>query len=99
MPVLKGTISGSIKSVGYNIPCTIKSIGLFNRDGSAKVVNLGIVDSGVDTYFKSSNLAAVGTSGSSELTLTNVRVLANWQILISSNGNIDYVLTIDDGSE
>lgn len=64
MPVYKGTISGSIKSTAYSLPCTIKSIGLWNRTGGAIVVNLGIVDAnGIDTYFKSSNLAALGSSG------------------------------------
>jgi hypothetical protein len=95
MPVLKGSISGSIKSTAYNIPCRIKSIGLFNRSGGAIVVNLGVVASGVDTYFKSSNLAAVGSAGSSELTLTDITVLANWQILVSTNGLCDYVISIE----
>lgn len=95
MAVLKGTISGSIKSTAYTQACTIKSIGLFNRSGGAIVVNLGVVDAGTDTYFKSSNLAAVGSAGSSELVLTNVRVKANWQILISASGSCDYVLTIE----
>lgn len=97
MNVLKGTISGSIKSSTYNIACTIKSIGLWNRTGGAIVVNLGIVDeNGVDTYFKSSNLAALAASGSSELTLTNIRVLANWKILIVASGSCDYVITLDE---
>lgn len=96
MQIIKGTISGSIKSTAFNIPCTIKSIGVFNRHSGAIVVNIGIVDSGVDTYFKSFNLAAVGTATSSDLIETEVRVNATWQILISTSGNCDYYLTIDD---
>lgn len=99
MRVLKGTISGSIKSTAYEIPCTIKSIGVFNRGASAAVVNLGVTVSGVDYYFKSFNLASVGSTDSSDLVLTNVRVGANWQILIVSNQLVDYYLTIDDGSK
>ena len=96
MPLIKGTISGSIKSTGYNIPSTIKSIGLWNRTGGAIVVNLGIVDENdVDTYFKSTNLAALGSNGSSELTLTDITVLANWKVLIVASGECDYVISID----
>lgn len=96
MPVLRGTISGSIKSTAYNIPCTIKSIGVYNRSGGAIVVNLGVTVSGVDYYFKSYNLAATGATGSSDLTLTNIKVLANWQILVSASGSCDYYISIED---
>lgn len=96
MPVLKGTISGSIKSTAYNLPCTIKSIGVWNRTGGAIVVNLGITDeNGVDRYFKSYNLAALSSAGSSDLALTNIIVLANWQILVVASGSCDYYITID----
>ncbi len=95
MPVIHGTISGSIKCTAYTNVCRIKSIGLFNRTGGAIVVNLGITVSGIDTYFKSSNLAAVGTTGSSELVLTDVLILANWQLLITSSGSCDYMITAD----
>jgi hypothetical protein len=95
MAVLKGTISGSIKSTAYNIPCTIKSIGLFNRSAGAIVVNLGVTVSGVDYYFKSSNLAAVGSTGASETILTEIKVAANWQILVVASGSCDYYITID----
>jgi len=96
MPVIKGTISGSIKSTAYNIPCTIKSIGVWNRTGGAITVNLGVTDeSGVDTYFKSYNLAANGSSGSSDLSLTNIIMLSNWQLLIVASGSADYVITIE----
>lgn len=96
MQVLKGTISGSIKSTAFNIPCTIKSIGVFNRSAGAIVVNIGVTDDSVDTYFKSFNLAAVGATGSSDLIKTDVRVGANWQILIVASGSTDYFLTIKD---
>lgn len=96
MPVIKGTISGSIKSTAYSIPCTIKSIGVWNRTGGAIVANLGIVDENeVDTYFKSYNLAASGTSGSSDLTVADIKVRANWKILISTSGECDYVISIE----
>lgn len=98
MQVIKGTISGSIKSTAYNIACTIKSIGVLNRSGGAAVVNFGVTVSGTDYYFKSFNLAAVGTTGSSDLVLTNVRVGADWQILIVASASCDYYLTIDDGT-
>lgn len=95
MAVLKGTISGSIKSTAYNIAGTIKSIGLYNRHTSAVVVSVGISSGTTDYYFKGSNLAATLTTGFSELTLTDVTVPANWQILIVSTGPVDYFLSID----
>lgn len=97
MPVLKGITSGSIKSTAYNIPCTIKSIGVYNRHTSAIVVNIGVSASGTDTFFKSYNLAATGTSGSSDLTLTDIRVAANMQILVAASGSCNYYITIDTG--
>lgn len=97
MPVFKGNISGSIKSTAYNLPCTIKSIGVWNRSIGAIVVNLGITDeNGVDLYFKAYNLAAVSSANSSDLTLTDIRVLANWRILVTASGSCDYFISIDD---
>lgn len=97
MPVFKGTISGSIKSTAYQIPCTIKSIGVWNRSGGVIVVNLGITDeNGTDYYFKAYNLAASASAGSSDLALTDIKVLANWRILISTSGACDYVISIDE---
>lgn len=98
MQTLKGRTSGSIYSIAYKIPCTIVSIGVFNRSGSTNVINIGVRVSSTDTYFKSFNLAATGTAGSSDLIETNVRVAPNWQIVISASGSCDYFLTIDNGS-
>lgn len=97
MPVLKGTISGSIKSTAYSIPCTIKSIGIWNRSGGAIVANLGITDeNGTDIYFKAYNLAAVGSANSSDLAKTDIKVLANWRILVATSGECDYYISISE---
>ncbi len=97
MPVLRGSISGSIKSTALNLPCTIKSIGVWNRSGGAIVVNLGITDeNGTDYYFKAYNLAASASAGSSDLALTDIKILANWRILISTSGACDYYLNLSE---
>lgn len=93
--ILKGTITGSIKSTAYDIAGTIKSIYLWNRTNSAAVVNVGIVDEGVDTYFYSSNLAATAATGSSSNLETNVVVKAGWKILVTSSVAIDYYILIE----
>lgn len=95
MQTIKGTTSGSIKNTAYQIPCTIKSIGVYNRTGGAIVVSVGINSGTTDYYFKSFNLAATLTAGSSDLVLTNVRVPANWSIMIVASGSCDYFLTIE----
>lgn len=97
MPVFSGSISGSIKSTAYRLPCTIKSIGVWNRSGGAIVVNLGITDeNGTDVYFKAYNLAASGSADSSDLALTDIKVLANWQVLVVASGECDYYISISD---
>ena len=89
--VLKGSTTGSITSTAYKIPCTIKSIALYNRTAGAIVVNIGVVAAGVETYFKTVSLAA----NASEYTETYIRVLGDWQIIVASAGSIYYYLTLE----
>jgi hypothetical protein len=95
MSVISGNISGSIKNVSYNIPCTIQSFSLWNRSGGSVVVNIGIVQLGVDRYVYSANLAAVGTTGSSVIETPNIKVPKDCQILIVASGSVDYYFSID----
>lgn len=91
MPIIEGSISGSIKTIALDIPSNIKWIGLQNMTGGSVTVNLGIVVSGRDIYFKSVTLAA----NSSDDTLVDIRVLAGSQVLIVSSGVVHYYLTVE----
>lgn len=93
--LIQGTTSGSIMSTALNIPCTIKSISLYNKTGGAIVTSVGIVVSGTDRYIFNANLAIMGTSGSSFYQLTDINVPAEAQILIVTSGSVDYVITVE----
>lgn len=91
MAVLSGNISGSIRSIAYNIPATIKWFSVKDKSGAGATVNLAIVVSGREIYFKTIVLAANASSDE----LCEVRVLANCQILIVASSSIDYYFSID----
>ena len=95
MPVLSGSTSGSIKSVALNIPSNVRWFGVYNKSGGAGIVQLGVVVSGVNVFFKNINLAAVGTANSSVDELVDVRVIAGSQIIIVTTVAIDYYFTFD----
>ena len=93
MPLITGTISGSIKSISYNIPSRCTWFSVYNKTGGAGVVNLGVVISGRDIYFKSIALAANASSDEK----VDIKLLAGTKILIVSSVEIDYVFTLDGG--
>lgn len=90
MPVISGNTSGSIRSVALEIPCNVKWIGLRDK-GSGSNVDLAIVVSGREIYFKRVVLAANASSD----TLVDIRVLAGSQILVVTNNEIDYYFTLE----
>jgi len=94
MSVISGTTNGSIKSTSINIPCTLKCLSLYNKTGGAGIVKVGVVVSGTDRYMFSFNLAAMGSAGSSAYQETDIIVPKLAQILIVTNVEIDYYLTI-----
>lgn len=91
MPSLTGTINGSIKSVALNVPCNIRWLSIWNRSAGVATVNLGIVVSGRDIYFKALSIA-IGGSSNEEV---DIRLLAGAQILVSTNQSIDYTFTLE----
>jgi hypothetical protein len=93
MPLITGTISGSIQSISYDVPSRCTWFSVFNRTGGAGTVNLGVVVSGRDIYFKSISLAANASSDEK----VDIKLLAGTKILIVSSVSIDYVFTIDGG--
>jgi hypothetical protein len=92
MPIISGTISGSIKGIALNVPSKIISFSLWDRSGGGAIVNLGVVVSGRDIYFKTITLSA----GGSDDEATDINVLAGSQILIVSNATVDYYFSLDD---
>lgn len=91
MPVLKGTVTGSIRSIPYNIPSTIKSICLYNRSGGSVTATIAISVDTIETYIKSFTIASLG----SEYLETNILVPKEAEIVIASSGSLDYYLTIE----
>lgn len=92
MPVVQGTISGSIKSFTLNVPSRVVSFSLFNRSGGSVTARVGIVISGRDVYVWGGAIA----SGESEFVPeTEIKMLAGSQILIVSSGELDYYFTIN----
>lgn len=93
MPLLSGTISGSIKSISYNIPSRCTWLSVYNRTGGAVTVNLGLVVSGVDIYFKNISLPANASYDEK----VDISLFAGTKILIVASGTVDYLFTIDGG--
>lgn len=94
MPVLKGSTSGSINLVGYNIPSTIESFSIVNKDVSSVTVTVYISDGeGSDVA-----ITAVGYSlsvGQAYIRKNPIKVSPNNYIYIVASGDIDYYFTID----
>lgn len=91
MSVLKGTVTGSIRSIPYKIPSKIKSICLYNRSGGNIVVTISISVDTVETFIKSVTIATLV----SEYVETDIIVPKEAEIVIASSGSLDYYLTIE----
>lgn len=92
MPLITGTISGSIKSISYNVQSRCTWFSVYNRTAGAITVNLGVVISGRDIYFKSISLAANASSDE----LVDITLFAGTKILIVASGSIDYTFNIEE---
>jgi hypothetical protein len=94
MPVLKGNTSGSINLVGYNIPSTIESFSIVNKDASSVTVTVYISDGdGNDVAITALNYSL--SVGQAYVRKNPIRVLPNNYIYIVTSGEIDYYFTID----
>ena len=91
MPVLKGTTSGSIRSIPYNIPSKIVSVCLYNRSGGNVTATISISVDASETFIKSFTIASLG----SEYLETNIIVPKEAEIVVASSGTLDYYLTIE----
>jgi hypothetical protein len=94
MPVLKGNTSGSINLVGYNIPSTIESFSIVNKDELDVSVTVYVSDgegSDVAITALSYNLSP----GQAYIRKNPILVLPNNYIYIITSGSIDYYFTIN----
>lgn len=91
MPVFSGNTSGSIASIAYNIPSTIKSYSLTNKSGGSITANLVIIPNGGTPVYVWSGSIATGASQTSDVP---IKLLAGYQILIVVSGSCDYYFSI-----
>ncbi len=92
MPIVYGNITGSIRSILFNVPTNIKWFAVKDKSGGGATVNLGIVVSGTEIYFKMITLAA---NASSDETV-DIRMVAGSQIIIVSTADVYYYFSLDD---
>jgi len=94
MPILKGTATGSIIGIPYNIPSTIESVFLVNNTAGSITAILSIIE--FDTNNKvaviSETIAANGYASSN----IPIKVLAGFTAYLVVSGSCDYYLSITD---
>lgn len=91
MPVVYGNISGSVRSIVFTVPTTIKWFAVQDKNGGGATVNLGIVVSGTVIFFKTITI----TTDQSSDELVDIKMLAGSQIIIVSNSDIYYYFSIE----
>lgn len=93
MPVIKGSVSGSISTVSYNIPCKIISGYLVNKTGGNVIVNLYVASgSGSDTSIVPYNLTLI--SGAMYIINEEIILKKDNYLIIVTNGSLDYYFSI-----
>lgn len=94
MPVFKGSTSGSIAQVAYNIPNGILTFSLVNTSGASNTVNLYISDGvGSDVRVLPMNLTI--SAGDSVFSTNGITVSGGNNIFITVTGSIDYYFSIE----
>jgi len=94
--IVKGTTSGSIRSVAIDIAGTLTAFTLYNKSGGAIVANVGVGITGSYEYkMFNFNLAAAGTASSSVYQETNLTIPVGAQIILVTSDSTDYVIQID----
>lgn len=93
MPVIQGNTSGSITTVGYNIPAVISSFLLINKSGGSITVNVFINTNGTAVNIIPFNLSIA--SGGSYTWSENIKLNAGAVIAIITSGSLDYYINIE----
>lgn len=92
MPILKGTATGSIIGIPYNIPSTIESVFLVNNTGAAITAILYVIE------FDTNNKVAIisDTIAANNYVSSNIpiKLLAGFTAYLVVSGSCDYYLSI-----
>jgi hypothetical protein len=92
MPVFYGNTSGSVASVAKNISCKIVSYTLVNRHGSNITLSVTIIpDGGTPVQVWAGTLS----SGAAHESTTEIILLKGFQILVITNGSLDYYFSYE----
>lgn len=94
MPVFKGNTSSALGLTGFNIPSTIKSIILSNKESFPIYLTLYIQESGENDVA----ITAVGyrlLSGQAYIRDIPILVKASNNIYIDTTGSVDYYISVE----
>jgi hypothetical protein len=91
MPIISGTTTGSIATVAYDIPCTIKSWSLSNTDGGSITVSITIVVSNGNDVVVYQGSIAHGETKSSDVPII---LESGFYFIITTSASCDYYFSI-----
>lgn len=86
-----GNTTGSVKSIALNLPVNVKWLGLRNKTAGSITVNIAIIISGVEIYFKHLTIAADESYDEK----VDVSMVAGSQIFLITSGSVDYSFTYE----
>lgn len=92
MAVFKGSTTGSILSSGKNVASTIESYSMVNTSGSVVNYNIWIVEEGVLVAIRYRSLSPFT---SYEEPYCRIQLKRDFEILITSNGPVDFYFSIN----
>ena len=90
MKVFKGTTSGSVLQVAFNIPCELVSYSLSNTSGGSVTATVYVRDEGVDTIINTQSINA----GATYINDVKAVIGANVSIYLVVNGAVDYYFSL-----
>lgn len=89
--VISGNTSGSIASIGLNIPATIASWSLVNKTGGSITASVVIIpEDASPVYVWSGSIAANATQDSDK----PINLPTMWRVLIVVSGSTDYFFSL-----
>jgi hypothetical protein len=94
MPVLKGNTNSNLALTGFNIPSTIKSVILSNRESFPIYLTLYVQETGESDIA----ITAVGyrlLSGQAYIRDIPILVRAENNIYIETTGSVDYYISVE----
>ena len=94
MPVLKGSVSGSISTISYNIPCKVLSGFFVNKSSGAVILNIYVASgSGSDRQIIPLNTTLI--SGTMYVFQDVFKMAADDYFIITTNANLEYYITVE----